>query len=321
MDIMAELRRVIALEAQTIIRLQESIGPVFEEAVRLIYACPGKVILTGIGKSGIIAQKIAATLVSTGTPAMFMHGAEGMHGDIGIVQKGDIIVAIGKSGESEELVAILPATRRIGARVISITTQAHSTMAKNSDLVLVTPIEEEACPLNMAPTCSTTAALVLGDALAMALMKLRNFQPSDFALLHPGGQLGKRLLLTVGDLMRAGEANPIIHVSTDTRTMLYIVTSKRAGAVSVVDDDQSLLGLITDFDIRRALESGHDLFTMKITDVMNSKPSFVYQDDKAVHALEVMEKRVKPISVLPVLDIKGKVVGMIHLHDLVAQGL
>ena len=321
MDILAELRRVIELEGRAIASLQESLGPVFEEAVRLIYACLGKVILTGIGKSGIIAQKIAATLVSTGTPAMFMHGAEGMHGDIGIVQKGDIIVAIGKSGESEELVAILPAARRIGARVISITTQAHSTMAKNSDLVLVTPIEEEACPLNMAPTCSTTAALVLGDALAMALMKLRNFQPVDFALLHPGGQLGKRLLLTVGDIMRSGEANPIIHISSNARTMLYAMTSKRAGAVSVVDDDQGLLGLVTDFDIRQVLESSQDLFNMKVIDIMNSKPSFIYQDEKAVKALDLMEKREKPISVLPVLDSKRKVVGMIHLHDLVAKGL
>ena len=173
----------------------------------------------------------------------------------------------------------------------------------------------------MAPTCSTTAALVLGDALAIALMKLRNFQPSDFALLHPGGQLGKRLLLTVGDLMRSNGANPIIHVSNDPRTMLYVITSKRAGAVSVVDDDQHLLGLVTDFDIRQALESGHDLFTMKITDIMNPKPCFVYQDEKAIQALEMMEKREKPISVLPVLDHTEKVVGMIHLHDLLAQGL
>lgn len=321
MDILEEMRRVIDLEGKTIAELRNNLGPDFEEAIRLLYTCAGKVILTGVGKSGIIAQKIAATMVSTGTPAMFMHGADGLHGEVGILKKEDVLIAIGKSGESEELVTLLPVVRKIGAKVISITTQAQSTMARNSDLVLVTPVEEEACPLNMAPTCSTTAALVLGDAMAMALMKLRNFQPADFALFHPGGQLGKRLLLTVGDMMRAGEANPMIHVSSDARTMLYEITSKRAGAVSVVDDNRHLLGLVTDYDIRRVLESGQDFFTMAISDVMNPKPNFVYLEEKAFHALELMEKREKPISVLPVLDRQEKVVGMVHLHDLVARGL
>lgn len=321
MDILEEMRRVIDLEGKTIAELRNNLGPDFEEAIRLLYTCVGKVILTGVGKSGIIAQKIAATMVSTGTPAMFMHGADGLHGEVGILKKEDVLIAIGKSGESEELVTLLPVVRKIGAKVISITTQAQSTMARNSDLVLVTPVEEEACPLNMAPTCSTTAALVLGDAMAMALMKLRNFQPADFALFHPGGQLGKRLLLTVGDMMRSGEANPMIHVSSDARTMLYEITSKRAGAVSVVDDNQHLLGLVTDYDIRRVLESGKDFFTMAISDVMNPKPNFVYLEEKAFHALELMEKREKPISVLPVLDRQEKVVGMVHLHDLVARGL
>jgi len=321
MDVLKELRRVIELEKQTITDLSESLGPVFEEAVSLLYTCKGKVVLTGVGKSGIIAQKIAATLVSTGTPALFLHGAEGMHGDIGIIGKEDIVIAIGKSGESEELLVILPFIRRLGARVISITTNPNSTMARHSDLVLVTPVQEEACPLNMAPTSSTTVALVLGDALAMTLMKLRDFQPTDFALYHPGGQLGKRLLLKVKDVMRSGDGNPIIHESGDPRTMLFEITNKRAGAVSVVDDDQRLLGLVTDFDIRRTLESGKDLFTLAIKDIMNPNPNFVYEDEMAIHALEMMEKREKPISVLPVLDSNSKVVGMIHLHDLVARGL
>jgi arabinose-5-phosphate isomerase len=260
-------------------------------------------------------------MVSTGTPAVFLHGSEGMHGDIGIVAKDDIVIAVGKSGESEELVALLPFIRRIGARIVSITAKVESTLARGSDLVLITPIEEEACPLNMAPTCSTTAALVLGDAIAMALMKLRNFQPDDFALFHPGGQLGKRLLLTVGDCMRRGEANPIIDLSQSIRIMLCEMTSKRAGAVSVVDDQSRLLGIITDFDIRRALEEGQDLFAMTIAEVMNEKPTYVYVDEKAVNALEFMEKREKPISVLPVLDRQDKVAGMIHLHDLISRGL
>ena len=321
MDVLNELRRVIELEQQTISDLGKNLGPAYEEAVQLLFACTGKVVVTGVGKSGIIAQKIAATLVSTGTPALFLHGAEGMHGDIGIVTKEDIVLAVGKSGESEELLTILPFIRRLGARVISITANPDSAMARTSDLVLVTPVREEACPLNMAPTSSTTAALVLGDALAMTLMKMRNFQPTDFALYHPGGQLGKRLLLTVGDIMRSGESNPIIHISKDSKTMLLEITNKRAGAISVVDDDQHLLGLVTDFDIRRALESGQDVFALGIKEIMNPSPSFVHEDEKAIQALEMMEKRDKPISVLPVVDHDSRVVGMIHLHDLVARGI
>jgi arabinose-5-phosphate isomerase len=321
LNILEELRRVIQLEARAIAQLEESLGPPFEEAVRMLQACKGKVILTGVGKSGLIANKISATMVSTGTPAVFLHGSEGLHGDIGIVAKEDIVLAVGKSGESEEVLALLPFVRKIGARIIAITAQPHSTLAKNSDLVLITPIQEEACPLNMAPTCSTTAALVLGDALAMALMKLRNFQPADFALFHPGGQLGKRLILTVGDLMRTGAANPLVRLTDDIRRVLYEMTEKRAGAVSVIDEDGRLLGLITDYDIRKVLESGKDVFRFSVEDVMNSKPSWVYEDEKAVKALEMMEKRQKPISVLPVLTRDEKVIGIIHIHDLISRGL
>ena len=321
MDILNELRRVIRLEAKTLTHLEESLTPQFEEAVKMLQACQGKVILMGVGKSGLIANKISATMVSTGTPAVFLHGSEGMHGDIGIVAKDDIVIAVGKSGESEELLALLPFIRKIGARIISITAKAESMFARGSDLVLITPIEEEACPLNMAPTCSTTAALVLGDAIAMALMKLRNFQPDDFALFHPGGQLGKRLLLTVGDCMRKGNANPVIDVSQSIRTMLCEMTSKRAGAVSVIDDQQRLLGLVTDFDIRRTLEEGQDPFALNLAEMMNAKPNWVYEDEKAVNALQFMEKREKPISVLPVLDRQEKVVGMVHLHDLLSRGI
>lgn len=321
MDILSEIRRVIQLERKAIAALEDRIGSEFEEAVHLLYTCTGKVIVTGVGKSGVIAQKVAATMVSTGTPAIFLHGAEGMHGDIGIVQKGDVVVAIGKSGESEELVAILPVARRLGATVISITANPKSSVGRNSDLVLHTPIEEEACPLNMAPTASTTAALVVGDALAMTLMKMRNFQPTDFALNHPGGQLGKRLLLKVGDIMRGGDANPVIHVSTSSKQMLFEISNKRAGAVSVVDDQGQLLGLVTDYDIRHVLETGGDLFNMTLREIMNPKPSFVHVDENAFRALEMMEKREKPISVLPVVNETGEVVGMLHLHDLVARGL
>jgi arabinose-5-phosphate isomerase len=319
--VLAEIRRVLELESRAIAGLQKNLGPDYEEAVRLLFACLGKVVVTGVGKSGIIGQKIAATMVSTGTPAMFLHTADGMHGDVGIIQKDDVVLAIGKSGESDELNTILPVARKIGAKVISITAQPKSTLARHSDLVLHTLIEEEACPFNMAPTTSTTAALVVGDALAMALMKLRNFQPEEFAINHPGGQLGKRLLLMVGDIMRSGENNPVILISADTKTMLSEITSKRAGAVSVVDEEKRLVGLVTDYDIRKVLERGGDLFSSTVAEIMNPKPDFVFDDENAFAALEKMEKRDKPISLLPVLSRVQKVVGMIHLHDLIIRGL
>lgn len=319
MDILAEIRRVIDLETRTINALKPTSA--YEEAVRWIFNCQGKVVVTGVGKSGIIAQKIAATMVSTGTPAVFLHSADGLHGDVGLIKQEDIVLAVGKSGESDELLAMLPVARKIGAKVVSITAQPHSSMARHSDLVLHTPIEEEACPLNMAPTCSTTVALVVGDALAVALMKLRDFQPDDFAINHPGGQLGKRLLLTVGDLMRSGEANPVAHHAKDVRFMLTEMTRQRAGAVSIIDDEHRLLGLVTDYDVRRVLETQKDVFDLAIQDIMNATPEFVFDDENAYAALEKMEKRDKPISVLPVLNRQKQVVGMIHLHDLVARGL
>ena len=321
MDILAEIRRVIDLEVRTINALKPTLGPAYEEAVRWLFDCQGKVVVTGVGKSGVIAQKISATMVSTGTPAVFLHSAEGMHGGVGIIKQDDIVLAVGKSGESDELLAILPVARKIGAKVISMTAQPHSSMAKRSDLVLHTPIEEEACPLNMAPTCSTTTALVVGDALAVTLMKLRDFRPDDFAINHPGGQLGKRLLLTVGDLMRSGEANPVVHQAKDVRFMLAEMTRQRAGAVSIIDDERRLLGLVTDYDVRQALEAQKDVFGLTIRDIMNAAPEFVFEDENAYSALEKMEKRAKPISVLPVLNRQERVVGMIHLHDLVARGL
>jgi arabinose-5-phosphate isomerase len=321
MDILSEIKRVIELESRTVARLQDTVGPAYEEAVRLLYTCPGKVILTGIGKSGIIAQKIASTLVSTGTPALFLHPTEGMHGDIGIAHKDDIIIAVGRSGESDELIALLPSIRKIGARLISITARADSTLARRSDVVLVTPVDEEACPLNMAPTCSTTAALVVGDALAMALMKLRNIQPEDFARYHPGGQLGKRLLLTVRDLMRTGSRNPVVTVDASMKDLFTEITAKHLGAVSIVDAHGKLIGLVTDYDIRRAVGEGRNIFTMTIGQIMNSHPVSINADVKAVQALQLMEEREKPFAVLPVVEDDGLVCGMIHLHDLIDKGL
>jgi len=321
MDILAEIKRVLDLEGRAVSRVRECVGPAYEQAVRLMYASPGKVILTGVGKSGIIAQKIASTMVSTGTPALFLHPTEGMHGDIGIVHKDDVIVAVGKSGESDELIVMLPFIRKIGARLIAITAETDSTIARHADIVLLTPVEEEACPLNMAPTCSTTAALVVGDALAMALMKLRDFQPEDFARHHPGGQLGKRLLLTVRDLMRTGSRNPVVHVGASVQALFSEITAKHTGAVSIVDDTGKLAGLVTDYDIRRAVGEGRNIFTMSIPEIMNPNPIYIDADAKAVQALKLMEEREKPFAVLPVVEADRIVCGMIHLHDLIDKGL
>lgn len=317
-----EIVRVFDVEIEALTRVRASLGPAYAEAVQAIFASPGKVIVTGVGKSGLIGQKVAATMASTGTPAIFLHPADGMHGGLGVVQRGDVVVAIGKSGESEELISILPPLRTIGARVIAITGNGDSTLARSADIVLLADAGLEACPMNLAPTSSTTVALVVGDALALALMKLRDFRPENFALYHPGGQLGKRLLLTVGDIMRSGADNPLIHVDATTRDMLVEMTGKRMGATSVVDDEGTLLGLVTDYDIRRVLEQRQDLFSMRIVDVMNRQPSYTFSDEKAVAALEQMEHREKPFLLLPVLNRETrKVVGMIHLHDLFARGL
>jgi len=320
-SIAQEIKQVFKLQIDTLARLQRQIDDTYEKAVRTLLGCRGKVILTGVGKSGIIAQKIASTMASTGTPAIYLHPSEGVHGNLGIVQRGDVVIAIGKSGESEELTNLLPSIKKIGAKVIAITANKNSSLARQAAIVLYTPIKKEACPLNLAPTSSTTAALVVGDSLAVTLMKHRGFTSETFALYHPGGQLGKRLNLTVEDLMRSGRGNPMIHVKTPVPRMLSEITAKRTGAISIVDHNKKLLGLVTDYDIRRAVEKGKNILKEKIEGIMNPTPIFVYSDEKAVKALEIMENRDKPISLLPVLNRKKRVVGMIHLHDLLSRGL
>jgi arabinose-5-phosphate isomerase len=322
MSVLDEIDRVFQLEIGTLVKVREGLDGAYARAADLLSRCSGKVVLTGAGKSGLIAHKIASTMVSTGTPAVFLHAGDGMHGDVGIILEGDVVLAVSKSGETAELLNIVLYVKTIGVPIISITARPDSTLGRSSEVVLFTPVNEEACPLNLAPTSSTTAALVVGDALAMVLMKMRGFKPEHFALLHPGGQLGKRLLLTVADIMRSGEHNPIIKVNDTVRNMLYQITSQRSGAVSVVDDDGRLLGLITDYDIRVVLEMGLDLFSVPIADIMNKNATFIYSDEKAVKAIDLMENRAKPFLVLPVLDRSSeRAVGMVHLHDLVTQGL
>lgn len=320
-NVIRELRSVMDMEAAALKRVRDSINGSYARAVQMILHCRGKVIVTGIGKSGLIGQKIAATLTATGTPAISMHPAEGIHGDLGIVRHEDVILAIGKSGESDELTAILPSIKRIGAKVIALTTAPRSTLARAADLVLLTPIETEACPLNLSPTCSTTAALAVGDALAISLMKLRGFNKEDFALLHPGGSLGKRLTLTVANIMRHGSENPVIRADKTTSQMLVEMTKKRAGAVSVVDRAGRLVGLVTDYDVRRHLEQGEPVLSKGISELMNPHPISIRSGRLAVEAVSIMTERKNPLLVLPVVDGRGHAIGMIHLHDIRARGL
>jgi arabinose-5-phosphate isomerase len=320
-DIFAEFRRVIDIEIEALESVRDRLTEQAVQAVEMIADCKGQVVVTGIGKSGLIATKIAATLRSTGTPAVFLHAAEALHGDLGIVRAGDIILAIGKSGETTELTALLRVLRNNGIRIIAITANPESSMAGLADCVLELRVPREACPLDLTPTSSTTAALVVGDAIAVTLMKLKNISSDDFARHHPGGQIGKRLLLTIEDVMRKDAQNPIVSVESSVKEMLARITEFRVGAISVVGKNGKLLGLVTDYDIRKSLESGQDLLQMKISEIMNPSPAFLYSDAKAIDALELMRARNKPTAVMPILNRDETVVGMVHLHDLISAGL
>jgi arabinose-5-phosphate isomerase len=320
-EVLQEIANVIDIEIEALQSVKRQLGREFEEAIRLFADCTGQIVVTGVGKSGIIANKIAATLRSTGTAAIFLHAGEALHGDIGLVQAKDVVLAVGKSGETTELNVLLRILKKNGASIVSLTSNGSSSMAKLSNIVLNLRVPREACPLNLAPTASTTAALAVGDAIAVTLMKLKNISETDFARRHPGGQIGKRLLLTVDDVMRKDEQNPVIIVDRTIKEMLVQITAFRVGAISVVNQAGELLGLVTDYDIRKALESGRDLMSLKIPEMMNPSPDVVFNDDKAVDALEKMKERNKPTAIMPVLNRDNKVVGMIHLHDLISAGL
>ena len=316
-----ELKRVLRLEARTLARLESAVDGGWTSAVRLLARCKGKVILTGVGKSGLVAQKIAATMSSTGTPAIHLDPTEALHGGLGLVQRGDVVVAVGKSGESDELNALLPRLRTLRASVIALTANAKSTLARAAAVTVLTPVDAEACPHNLAPTCSTTAALAAGDALAVALMMIRGFGRDHFARNHPGGRLGRRLTLTVADVMRGGEDNPTVRVDAPVSRMLIAMTDKHAGAVNVVDARGALIGLITDYDIRRCLERGQDIRSLSVRKIMNPKPTTVLPTALAARAAEIMENRANPFNVLPVVDGRRRSVGLIQIHDLRARGL
>ena len=321
MDVVEEAKRVLKVEAQSLLDLAERMGENFSRAVELLYHCKGKVVLMGMGKSGLVGRKIASTFASTGTPSFFIHPAEGLNGDFGMLAKEDLIIAISNSGETRELLEVLPLIKRYGNRLITLTGNGTSTLAKAGDVNLDIHVEEEACPLNLAPTASTTATLALGDALAIALMGKRDFKKEDFAILHPGGALGKRLLLKVEDLMHVGKAFPMVSEKTLMKEAVFEITSKRLGVTAVCNTEGHLVGVITDGDLRRALEKFADLFNREASEVMTKNPKWIEKDALAAKAVQRMEEY--SITSLFVFDKAGdKVpVGIIHLHDLLKAGV
>ena len=312
----------LEIEIGALQKLIDRVDDEFEAAVRAILDCKARVIVTGIGKSGHVGQKIAASLASTGTPSFFMHPAEAFHGDLGMVTPQDIVLAISNSGETNEIVNILPVIRRIGAPIIALCGKRGSTLGKNADYFIDAGVEREACPLGLAPTASTTAALAMGDAITMAAMAARNFTAQDFAMFHPGGSLGRRLLLTVGDVMHSGEDNPTISCDKTAKEALFVMTAKGVGATSVVDAAGRFIGLVTDGDVRRCLAKGSEFLEEPVETFMTRKPATITAGKLAASALSIMEKhQPRPITVLPVVDEAGSPVGIVHLTDLLRQGV
>ena len=314
--------RTLKMEIEAVEKLIGRIDDEFETAVKCILACNARVIVTGMGKSGHIGRKIAASLASTGTPAFFMHPAEAFHGDLGMVTDQDVVIAISNSGNSSEVVNILPIIKRIGAKIIAMSGKRESPLGMNSDFFIDIGVEKEACPLDLAPTSSTTATLAMGDAITVALMEEKNFTKQDFALFHPGGALGRRLLLTVRNVMHSGEDNPVIHYSKTAKEALFMMTDKGLGATSVVDDDGVFIGLVTDGDIRRWLAKGSSFLDKSVESLMTRNPETISPDRMAAEALSQMDKhQPRPITVLPVVDKDKKPVGIVHLTDLLRQGV
>ena len=302
------------IEARALLGLAARQGDGFAGAVAAMLACRGRVIVMGMGKSGHVGRKIAATLASTGTPAFFVHPAEASHGDLGMVQAGDVVLAISNSGESDELAAILPALRRLGTRLVAMTGKPESMLARHADWVISSAVEQEACPLNLAPTASTTAQMALGDALAVALLDARGFHADDFARSHPGGALGRKLLVHVADLMVQGDALPLVRTDTPFTTLMREMSAKGLGAALVVDAEQRLLGIFTDGDLRRLVEAGAELRSLSAGAVMHRSPKTLRDDALAVAAAELMEQH--RITSVAVLDGAGRLVGMLSIGDL-----
>jgi len=309
-------KSVIRQEAEALLAMESRVGEAFTQAVRMVLACKGRVILTGIGKSGHIARKIAATFMSTGTPAFFLHPAEGVHGDLGMLQKDDLLIAISKSGSTTELEMIFPSVHRLGIKSILLTGQSQSRLARLVDLALDCSVEAEACPHNLAPTTSATCALVMGDALAVAVLEERNFTSEQFAALHPAGALGQRLLLRVRDKMHVGAEIPRVEPSRKARDTIFEITGKRLGCAIVVDERGRLVGMFTDGDLRRLTVRAENFLDLPTSDGMTTNPQTIDPDALLNEALTLMEKH--SITALPVVEADGVVCGILHLHDILS---
>jgi arabinose-5-phosphate isomerase len=314
-------RQVLLQEAEAVKTLADRIGPDFERAVNLIYHCQGRVVVTGMGKSGQISRKISATLTSTGTPALYIHPSEGLHGDLGMLAKTDLLLAVSNSGETDDILRMLPTVEVLQVPIVAILGRMDSTIARRADVALDASVEREACPMDLAPTTSTTAALALGDALAMALLELRDFKAEDFALYHPGGSLGKKLLTTVASMMHSGDALPLVSEDILMRQAIFVISEKGLGITGVIDTEGRLIGAITDGDLRRGLERDDHMLNLEAKKVMTRNPKHVLSTDLAVHALAVMEDH--SITSLFVME-KGDLerpAGLIHIHDFLKSGI
>lgn len=307
------------METQAVAALAEQINDSFVVACKLMFNCKGRVVVIGMGKSGHIAGKIAATLASTGTPAFFVHPGEASHGDLGMITKQDVVLALSNSGETEEIVKILPIIKRLDVPLIAMTGNPKSTLAAFATTHINVSVEQEACPLGLAPTSSTTAALVMGDALAVSLLEARGFTRDDFALSHPGGSLGKQLLLRVGDIMHVNEAMPIVHKSALISAALLEMTEKKLGMTAIVEDDNRLVGIFTDGDLRRMLANSFDIHNNRIVDVMTPNCTVIKADALAAQAMQIMEQ--KKINALIVVDDGHRALGALNMHDLIRAGI
>lgn len=312
-------RRVLRTEARAILDLVPRLGREFERAVELFFRCRGRIIVTGMGKAGLVGRKISATLASTGSPSLSLHPVEALHGDLGMVGHKDAVLAISHSGESEEITNLLPFLKQAGVRVVALTGNPRSTLARHSDVVLDARVKREACPHNLAPTSSTTAALALGDALAVALVERRGFQPADFVRLHPGGALGRRMLLKAGDLMRTGRFHPVVGESTPVKDVLFRITSARAGSATVVDRFGRISGIFTDGDLRRWIEKDREVLSRPVREVMTRSPLTLGPDTLAAEALRLLSGR--KVDELPVVSPRGRPLGLLDIQDLLNAGI
>ena len=312
-------RRVLDIEARAVQALVQRLDAGFSEAVDLLYDCKGKVVVSGMGKSGLIGQKIAATLASTGTPSFFLHPAEGLHGDLGMLARGDVLIAISNSGETQEILQLLPFMERMAIPVMAIVGRMSSTLAKNSTVALDVSVAEEACPMGLAPTASTTATLAMGDALAVALLEKRGFKEQDFAQFHPGGTLGRRLLVKVRDVMHVGKALPQVRETVSASEAILEMSAKKLGMTTVVDQVGALVGIITDGDLRRFLQQGGDFSNTTARSLASRHPKLIGPDELAAKAVEMMERH--SITTLVVADMAKRIVGVVHLHDLLKHGI